>query len=61
MDHKREIRFLEDEKTQLKTRVHYLNLEIQRKDKQMEEIIKASRVWRKRKKKREKKEREEKG
>ena len=45
MDYKRTIRVLEEEKTQLKTKLYYMNLEIQRKDKQMEDVIKASKVW----------------
>jgi hypothetical protein len=44
VDYKRQIRLLEEEKTQLKTKLYYMNLEIQKKDKQMEEIIKASKV-----------------
>ena len=44
VDYKRQIRILDEEKLQLKTKLYYMNLEIQKKDKQMEEIIKASKV-----------------
>ncbi len=43
-DLKKQIRSLEEERTQLKTKLYYMNLEIHKKDRQMEDIVKSSKI-----------------